>query len=289
MAHRSYPTLLAAASAYINLAIKESDNNVKLIVLDRLDNLRANHGHVLDSLIMDLLQVLSSPDLEVKRKAIGIVLSITSSRNVEEVVLFLKKQLQKTQDQSHEKAPEYRQLLIQSIHICAVKFSEVAASVVHALMDFLGDSNNPSALDVVAFVREVVEKFPALRKSIVSHLISTLSEIKSGKVYRGVLWIIGEYSEDVPDILSAFQEIRKVVGEIPILASEQRLLDDASKDEEEEEAAPVTSSSKPRVLADGTYATETAFTSASNARLEAVKSAAKPPLRSNRISCYVLS
>ena len=52
-------------------------------------------------------------------------------------------------------APEYRQLLIQSIHVCAVKFSEVAASVVHALMDFLGDSNNPSALDVVAFVRYV--------------------------------------------------------------------------------------------------------------------------------------
>src|SRR6266404_6077476 len=52
-------------------------------------------------------------------------------------------------------APEYRQLLIQSIHICAVKFSEVAASVVHALMEFLGDSNNPSALDVVAFVRWV--------------------------------------------------------------------------------------------------------------------------------------
>lgn len=274
--------MLAAASTYINLAIKESDNNVKLIVLDRLDNLRAKHGHVLDSLIMDILQVLSSPDLEVKKKAIGIVLSLTSSRNVEEVVLFLKKQLQKTQDQSHEKAPEYRQLLIQSIHVCAVKFSEVAASVVHALMDFLGDSNNPSALDVVAFVREVVEKFPPLRKSIVSHLISTLSEIKSGKVYRGMLWIIGEYSEDVPDILSAFQEIRKVIGEIPILASEQRLLDEASKDDEEEkEVAPATGSTKPRVLADGTYATETAFTSATNARLEAVKAAAKPPLRSN--------
>lgn len=53
-------------------------------------------------------------------------------------------------------APEYRQLLIQSIHVCAVKFSEVAASVVHALMEFLGDSNNPSALDVVAFVRCVL-------------------------------------------------------------------------------------------------------------------------------------
>ena len=50
---------------------------------------------------------------------------------------------------------EYRQLLIQSIHVCAVKFSEVAASVVHALMEFLGESSNPAAVDVVAFVRSV--------------------------------------------------------------------------------------------------------------------------------------
>lgn len=50
---------------------------------------------------------------------------------------------------------EYRQLLIQSIHICAIKFSEVAAHVVHALMEFLGDSNNPAAVDVIAFVRQV--------------------------------------------------------------------------------------------------------------------------------------
>jgi coatomer subunit beta len=50
---------LAAASSFVNLVIKESDNNVKLIVLDRLDTLRAKHGHVLDGLIMDVLQVLS--------------------------------------------------------------------------------------------------------------------------------------------------------------------------------------------------------------------------------------
>lgn len=50
---------LAAASCYINLVMRESDNNAKLIVLDRLDALRSRHGHVLDSLIMDILQVLS--------------------------------------------------------------------------------------------------------------------------------------------------------------------------------------------------------------------------------------
>ena len=39
--------------------MRESDNNAKLIVLDRLDALRQRHGHVLDPLIMDILQVLS--------------------------------------------------------------------------------------------------------------------------------------------------------------------------------------------------------------------------------------
>lgn len=116
---------------------------------------------------------------------------------------------------------EYRQLLIQSIHSCAIKFSEVAANVVYVLMDFLGDSNNPSAVDVIAFVREVVEKFPDLRPAITEKLISTFGEIKSGKVFRGALWIVGEYCTGAADIKRALLEIRKVLGEIPILASEQ--------------------------------------------------------------------
>jgi len=40
-----------------------------------------------------------SADIEVRRKATSIALGMTSSRNVEDVVSFFKKQLQKTQDQ----------------------------------------------------------------------------------------------------------------------------------------------------------------------------------------------
>jgi coatomer subunit beta len=134
-------------------------------------------------------------------------------------------------------------------------------------------------------ISEVVEKFPPLRQPITAHLVQTLPEIKSGKVYRGVLWIIGEYSEQLPDILNALGEIRKVIGEVPILASEQKLLDEAANEDEEDKDKEKTEGGggKPRVLADGTYATETAFTSLSTARLETVKAAAKPPLRSEHL------
>ena len=120
------------------LVVKESDNNVKLIVLDRLDALHSKHSHLLDGLIMDVLQALSSADIEVRRMAMAIDLSMTSSQNVEEVLLSLKKQLLRMQEQNFEKVctpsfslfqsltivlGEKRQLLIQSIHVTVTKSS----------------------------------------------------------------------------------------------------------------------------------------------------------------------
>jgi coatomer subunit beta len=88
---------------------------------------------VFDNLIMDVPHFLSSTDIEVHRKATSITLSMTSSQNVEDVVSFFKKQLQKTQDQNYNKALEYHQLLIQSIHMCAVKFSVLPPALVFPL------------------------------------------------------------------------------------------------------------------------------------------------------------
>lgn len=277
----------AAAAKFIELAIKESDNNVKLIVLEKVNSLRKANEGVLDDLTMEILRVLSSPDLDVRKKALELAMDMVSSKNVEEVVLLLKKELAKTVDEQYEKNNEYRSLLIHSIHQCAIKFSEIAQSVVGLLMDFISDFNNASAVDVISFVKEVVERFPKMRSSIVERLVSTLSEVRAGKVYRGSLWIVGEYSLEEKDIRDAWKRIRASLGEIPIVASEQRLLDEQPDGEAElnghtngdAKAAQPTGSRK--VLADGTYATESALTSNASvkAKLDAVKSAQNPPLR----------
>lgn len=93
----------AAASKFIELAIKEPDNNVKLIVLEKVDQLRQKNDAVLDDLTMEILRVLSSPDLDVRRKALNLALEMVTSRNVEDVVLLLKKELSKTVDEQYEK------------------------------------------------------------------------------------------------------------------------------------------------------------------------------------------
>lgn len=93
----------AAAAKFIELSIKEPDNNVKLIVLEKVNQLRRANEGILDDLTMEILRVLSSPDLDVRRKALSIALDMVSSKNVEEVVMLLKKELSKTVDEQYEK------------------------------------------------------------------------------------------------------------------------------------------------------------------------------------------
>lgn len=53
--------------------------------------------------------------------------------------MVLKKEIVKSQNKDFEKGSEYRQLLVAAIHGAALKFPDVAANVVHLLMDFLGE------------------------------------------------------------------------------------------------------------------------------------------------------
>ncbi|KAF5727783.1 hypothetical protein HS088_TW22G01480 [Tripterygium wilfordii] len=204
----SAPTAIrAAANTYCQLLLSQSDNNVKLIVLDRLNELKSSHRDIMVDMIMDVLRALSSPNLDIRRKALNIVLELITPRNINEVVLMLKKEVVKTQSGELEKNGEYRQLLIQTIHSCAIKFPEVASTVIHLLMDFLGDSNVASAVDVALFVREIIETNPNLRVSIIARLLDTFYQIRAARACSCGLWIIGEYCLSLSEVESGIATI----------------------------------------------------------------------------------
>ena len=263
----SAPTAVrAAANTYCQLLQTQSDNNVKLIVLDRLQELKASHREVIVEVIMDVLRALSSPNLDIRKKTLDIALDLITLRNIDEVVMTLKKEVVKTQNAELEKNGEYRQMLVQAIHSCALKFPEVASTVVHLLMDFLGDSNVASAIDVVCFVREIIETNSKLRESIMERLVDTFYQIRSSRVATCALWIIGEYSQSAREVEAGISVIKQSLGELPFFttAEEGDVVDTAAnKGPSTPKAAPLqyasnASSKRPAILADGTYATQSA-------------------------------
>ncbi|MCL7047684.1 hypothetical protein MKW94_016349 [Papaver nudicaule] len=97
-------------------------------------------------MIMDVLRALASPKPDIRRKSIDVALEPITPLNVDEVVQALKKEVVKTQSTELEKNGEYRQMLLFKLYIYVqLKFSKVASTVVHLLMDFLGDSDVASS------------------------------------------------------------------------------------------------------------------------------------------------
>ena len=133
--------------------------------------------------VMDVLRVLSSPDLEVRRKTLGLAMDLVTSRNIEEMVLILKKEISKTQGTVEpEDTGKYRQLLVRTLHTACIKFPDVANTVIPLLMEFLSDNNELAALDVLIFVREAMSRFENLRPVIIEKLLEAFSGIKTVKV-----------------------------------------------------------------------------------------------------------
>lgn len=280
----SAPTAIkAAASTYINLLIKESDNNVKMIVLDRLLELKTKYHKVLQNLVMDVLRALASPDMDIRNKTLSIALDLVNPSNIKEVLSLLKKEIQKTQSETVESGSEYRHMLVKAVHTCAVKFPDVAAETAHDLMDFLGDDNTNAAVDVIEFAREVIQTYPTLRANLVARLLSSLGTIKSGRVFRSALWIVGEYPETMADIEASFRGIQEVTGDPLFLYAVQKsdaVAPGQTANSEQLLSTGADLAAGPRILPDGSYASSSALsyaTASAPSQLDATVSNTQGP------------
>eukprot|EP00604_Paraphysomonas_vestita_P001184 CAMPEP_0174822896 /NCGR_PEP_ID=MMETSP1107-20130205/19533_1 /TAXON_ID=36770 /ORGANISM="Paraphysomonas vestita, Strain GFlagA" /LENGTH=619 /DNA_ID=CAMNT_0016043297 /DNA_START=1106 /DNA_END=2965 /DNA_ORIENTATION=+ len=179
---------------------------------------------------------------------------MVSPRNIEEVIQVLKREVIRTQENELEHGEEYKTLLIQTIHKCALRFAEVADNVVLVLLDFLPGEGG---YNVIQCVKSIVEQYPSFRQSVIRKVIDNFDEISTADALRAGLWLLAEYSDVAVDSVSsetmitdAFDAISGLLGEGPYLSPE--------KVAEEIANAPVTTTvTKNIILADGTYASVT--------------------------------
>ena len=142
------------------------------------------------------------------------------------------------------------------MHQCAIKFPEVAGEVVHMLLDQLTTAD-PSAAQVVDFVRQVVASYPQLRGVLVHKLTTdTLPHVIEPRVCRAVLWIIAEYVQDRTELALVVDTLWTLVGELCVHYDPSVTQHEHTAEDSAQSAGPKLVS-KTRVLADGSYVTET--------------------------------
>ena len=195
--------------------------------------------------------------------------------------MVLKKEITKTHTEGDsDESGNYRQLLVRTLHSCCVKYPDVAPTVVPMLTEFLGDTNEQAALDVLLFVREAVLKFASLKRVIIEKLLENFHTIRNVKIHRHTLWILGEHCTESNDIISVIKEIKAGLGDLPMVEDELHRMagKDGDGEENEEEGsgkAQTATTQRSVVTADGTYATQSALVTKSSASEEEKR----PPLR----------
>lgn len=118
-----------------------------------------------------------------------------------------------------------------------------------------------AATNRINSIADPVETNPKLRVSIIQRLIDTFYQIRASRVCICALWILAEYSLSLSEVESAISTIKQCVGDLPFYTvSEEGETTDSSKPSQPVVNSVTVSSRRPAVLADGTYATQSAAT-----------------------------
>lgn len=144
----------AVVSCYVELAVKEADNNAKLMVLDKLSFLQSKHAAVVNENILEVLRVLSASDLAVRTRALEVILAGVNSRLAPDLVSFLVKEISRQTNYDHAK--EYRSKILSTIAACALRFPPVAPEALKCYLYLLCERETfDSSLtqDAIRFVR----------------------------------------------------------------------------------------------------------------------------------------
>lgn len=138
-----------------------------------------------------------------------------------------------------------------------IKRQSMMSFLLSVLIEFLSDRNELAALDILVFVREVLQKLSNLTDLIIQSLLDICPSIQSAKVLRSTLWLLAEYCTSIENIQSSMTVIRQSLGDLPIVEDEIRR---ASGEKVNDIDIPMTTSVKTLVTVDGTYATQSALT-----------------------------
>ncbi|KAA3675882.1 coatomer subunit beta [Paragonimus westermani] len=248
--------LKAAASCYVNLILKESDNNVKLIVLSRLTDLRQYHERILQDLVMDIVQILAASDMEIRQKTLDLTMDLVTSRSADELIKLYRKELLKACNENgagggsrvasavvsstigsgsgsktsvgsvtNSDEANYRYALVHTIYDIAIRFPEALPTIVPTVCDILtyeemGDSR--AATEVCRFLREVCQRYGQRKSEVLEKLVQVFPNVSGQETLRHIIWIFGEFCTTSEEINACITLFRQVIGDLPLVDEEMR-------------------------------------------------------------------
>ncbi|CDR94511.1 coatamer beta subunit, putative [Babesia bigemina] len=193
----------AAASALIKVLLDESDLNVKMLVIEKLNTLHARSSslgdvpNVLEEHVMDLVRALSGSSRHITMGLLSLALRSVTRQNADALLQSFKKAFTTAEDiatYSQRQIAQYRITLIKAIHYTCGLYPERSGIVYDMLLGYLSHRHAETAEDCAMFFKQLTELLPQLREETIVKLLTFIDLIPHSSVLSVCFWVIGEYA-----------------------------------------------------------------------------------------------
>jgi coatomer subunit beta len=238
--------LKSAAAALVSLLVDHSDNNVRLVTLDRLIHLKQKHPLVLQGMVLDLCRVLQAPSPDIRSRCLALITDLVTTSNVDNVLASLKKELLSRGSDTLPADADFKASIVTSLVALTSNFPDTASTICNALLDLITDGA-AVAVEAMNGVREIIAVFPDVRPAATQRLRDVIGSVRLGKVLRIVVACLSEFSSDSSSLKASLDATFAMIGPLPLQVAEST------------DSKPGVSNDRPKVLADGSYASQSSI------------------------------
>ncbi|XP_072167067.1 AP-3 complex subunit beta-2-like isoform X2 [Diadema setosum] len=203
---RNASVVMAVAQLYHHIAPKNevgliakplvrllrSHREVQSVVLSNVATMSANRRGMFEPFLKSFF-VRSSDATHIRLLKLEIMTNIASGTSISTIL----KELQ-TYVTSSDK--EFVAATIQAIGRCASNIEEVTESCMNGLMGLMSNRDEAVVAESVVVIRKLLQMNPTGHKEIIRHMAKLADAITVPMARASILWLIGEYSDNVPKI-----------------------------------------------------------------------------------------
>lgn len=246
-----------ATTTFVQLLTTHTDNNVRLIVLERLGEIKKKNKQIMQESLLDLLRGLSTTsNNDVRRRLLDFALDLVTPKNAESFIVAMKKELTRSQAEDAAAGGAAEQAAAASGGAPAAASGSASASgasskanqhnaegesetdshqqfVVRAIhktvMQFmnLAPTIIPIMIDnlcqmttggdAIMFLRQVMHVRPDQRGDVLTQIAGLLQMIPSTRVLRTAIWLLGVYTAQ-DKVVETAALIREALMPLPLQA-----------------------------------------------------------------------
>lgn len=249
-----------AVGIFCNLLVEQKDNNILIIILKKLINIKNKYRDILEEQILSFAIILNSTtNSEIRKLLFDLIIELLRESNINQVFDVFINDLNKLRGVSESETNiQFKNMILDCMHKGLKRFPNTNSNYATFLLErcILYDSKNTFINEQLNILKDLFYIFPNLRNEFIHKIIIHFDEVQNYEVLQLIFWLFAEFIEDDLELLKkTYLIIMKNMGDLNLeyLPEQISNLNKKSNTPPLNEKKVIT---KTVILPDGTYGTK---------------------------------